>query len=405
VSTERDALRSARRRMAGLTAAAVAVTLLVVGGVVLAVTLREQGGEAGRLLSHATGDVDDVDHLPSDVAAWQRRPDGSEERSPGAPGWLPVRRDVQRVLAVSGPRVVERTVERTGSTYELRTERRPDGIVVQAAWSGAAHLRETTRLVTAVVVAMLVGLGLSVLVGVLVARRAIAPLELAMARQRRFVADASHELRTPLTLLTTRAQLLERSLRRDRAGTHAQAEALVADARRMGEVVTDLLLAASLEAQPDRREPVDVRAVATAAVEAAQSHAAERGITLSGPLPGEPSVVLGTLGPLRRVVDALVDNATRHAPRDGSVEVAVVSAGRRVVLRVADNGPGIDPAVVGRLFERFAHAPAADGRERSGFGLGLALVREVVEAHGGTVTGRDGPDGGAVFEVSLPSAT
>ena len=175
----------------------------------------------------------------------------------------------------------------------------------------------------------------------------------------------------------------------------------MADARRMGEVVTDLLLAASLEAQPDRREPVDVRAVATAAVEAAQSHAAERGITLSGPLPGEPSVVLGTLGPLRRVVDALVDNATRHAPRDGSVEVAVVSAcGRRVVLRVADNGPGIDPAVVGRLFERFAHAPAADGRERSGFGLGLALVREVVEAHGGTVTGRDGPDGGVASQAA-----
>jgi signal transduction histidine kinase len=390
--------------MAGLTAAAVAMTLLVVGGVVLAVTLHEQSGEAGRLLAHATEDVDDVDHLPSDVAAWQRRPDGTEELSPGAPAWLPVRVDVRRVRAAATPQTLRRTVARDGSTYELRTERRPDGIVVQAAWSGAAHRRETTRLVTAVVVAELVGLGLSVLVGVLVARRAIAPLELAVARQRRFVADASHELRTPLTLLTTRAQLLERSLRHGGEGAHPQAEALVADARRMGDVVTDLLVAASLEAQPERRERVDVRAVATAAVEAAQAHAAERGITLSGPLPGEPSIVLGTIGPLRRVVDALVDNATRHAPRDGSVEVAVATADRRVVLRVGDNGPGIDPAVVGQLFERFAHAPAADGRERSGFGLGLALVREVVEAHGGTVNGRDGPDGGAVFEVSLPSA-
>jgi signal transduction histidine kinase len=390
--------------MAGLTAAAVAMTLLVVGGVVLAVTLREQSGEAGRLLSRATGDVDDVDRLPSDVAAWQRRPDGREQRSPDAPRWLPVRADVERVLLPGGPRVVERSVERAGSAYDLRTERRPDGIVVQAAWSGAAHRRETTRLVTAVLVAELVGLGLSVLVGVLVARRAMAPLELALARQRRFVADASHELRTPLTLLTTRAQLLERRLRHDGDTSHPQAEALVADARRMGDVVTDLLLAASLEAQPERGEPVDVRAIATAAVEAAQALAAESGVTVSGPQPGASATVLGTAGALRRVVDSLVDNASRHTPRGGSVEVAVTSGGGRVVLEVADDGPGIDPAVAGRLFERFAHAPAAENRSRSGFGLGLALVREVVEAHGGTVAGRDGPHGGAVFEVSLPSA-
>jgi signal transduction histidine kinase len=114
--------------------------------------------------------------------------------------------------------------------------------------------------------------------------------------------------------------------------------------------------------------------------------------------------VLGAGGALRRVVDALVDNAVGHAPDGGHVTVRVGRTGGAVLLHVRDDGPGIDPAVADTLFERFAHAPGPAGSTRAGFGLGLALVQEVVHAHGGTVTGRTGDGGGAVFEVHLPAA-
>ena len=408
MSDESRALRSATRRLAVMTAAAVSLALLVVGALVLAVVLREQRGEGTAALARAVSDVDDVADQPAGVQVWQRRSDGTVRRSPGAPGWLPVRPDVAAV----GPDrpTLDRTVSRAGDSYLLRTAWR-EGTVVQASWSNTAQQRERDRVLTAVLVAELVGLALSAVIGLTLARRAIRPLSDAVTRQRRFVADASHELRTPLTLLTTRAQLLERTLRR---GTdpvaHASSEALVTDARRLGDVVSDLLLAASLDAHPHLRERVDVHGLACAAVAAAQPHAAEQGRSLRvagddvGPSGRGDVDVLGAGGALRRVVDALVDNAVGHAPAGGHVVVEVERAGPSVLLRVRDDGPGIDPAVADRLFERFAHAPGPAGSSRAGFGLGLALVHEVVQAHGGTVAGRTAAGGGAVFEVRLPAA-
>jgi signal transduction histidine kinase len=364
------------------------------------------------VLGEAVRDIDDVSELPAEVRVWQQFPDGTVQRSPGAPSWLPVDAELRKLGAGADRR--QRTISRGGQSYVLRTQRRSDGIVVQAAWSDAEVSRERRRLVTAVVIAELVGLLLSAVLGLLLARRAIAPLAQAIARQRRFVADASHELRTPLTLLTTRAQLLERSLRPKStsrvADAHAQAEALVVDARRMGDVVSDLLFSASLDAEPARQQPVDLRRVARDSVEAARLHAQQRSVALTGPPPhGDATaawVVMGAAVPLRRVVDALVDNAVGHAPEGGTVLVEVLRDTDSIVLRVSDDGPGIDPSVAPRLFERFAHAPGpANGSSRASFGLGLALVREIVEAHRGTVSGSDGATGGAVFEVRLPRAT
>jgi signal transduction histidine kinase len=216
------------------------------------------------------------------------------------------------------------------------------------------------------------------------------------------VADASHDLRTPLTLLSTRAQLLERSLRRRDAASdeHAESQALVADTRRLAEVVEDLLLSASLADQPSRRETVDLAALARAAVESAGPYAAEQGVQLSGPGPGQsPMTVLGAAGPLRRVLDALIDNAVAHTLAGGHVTVRV-SAASKVTVQVVDDGTGIDPAVAPRLFDRFAHGPGTGGRRH--FGLGLALVREVVQAHHGNVDAGPTPGGGATFTVTLP---
>lgn len=404
--SDAHALRAATWRLAGVTAAAVSLALLVVGALVLVVVLREQGGQADSALRQAVTEADDVRDQPAPVRVWVRHPDGTTRSSPGAPAWLPVR----RLVAAAGPagHQADSTVQRAGESYRVRTVRRADGLVVQATYDLRTAAEERERLVTAVLVSEVVGLLLSLLLGLLLARRAIAPLAAALERQRRFVADASHELRTPLTLLSTRAQLLERSLRlRGASDVHAQSTSLVADTRRMAGVVDDLLLSASLAAHPHRREPVDLRAVADLAVAAAADHAHQLGVVLVGPgepepgtgQQGRPTTVLGAPGPLRRVVDSLLDNAMTHTPEGGTVRVDV-TGGARVVVRVSDDGPGIDPAVAPRLFHRFSHTSASAGG-RASFGLGLSLVREIVEAHGGHVSGQTDPAGGATFTLTM----
>jgi two-component system OmpR family sensor kinase len=393
------ALRAATRRLAALTAGAVTVVLLLVGGLLLAVVSREQAAEAHTALRQAVLDADDLLSHPSTVGVWTQAADGTQRRSPSAPTWLPVAAAVGAVSSIDLGHTDERTVTRKGEDYRLLTVR--DGhTVTQATTSTDPQSDEQHRLLTGLVVAEIVGLGLSVLLGGLLARRAMSPLVTAMDRQRRFVADASHELRTPLTLLSTRAQLLERSLRHRDATSdeHAESQALVADTRRLAEVVDDLLL--SLADQPSRRETVDLVARARAAVAAAGPYAAEQGVQISGPGPGEsPVTVMGAPGPLRRVLDALIDNAVAHTLAGGHVTVRVTAASK-VTVQVVDDGTGIDPAVAPRLFDRFAHGPGTGGRRH--FGLGLALVREVVQAHHGSVDAGPTPGGGATFTVTLP---
>lgn len=393
---ELRAVRAVTRRLAVATAAAITVLLVVVGIVAAGVVWREQGAEARRALRRAVVDLDDLRNTPAGTAVWLREPGGAVRTSPDAPGWLPVRRGVAAVTPAD-PRD-ERRVRHGGQDYRVYTIR-SNGVVAQSVASTRPEQRERSRLLTGLAVAELAGLAMSVLLGTVLARRATAPLLTSMRRQRRFVADASHELRTPLTLLSTRAQLLERSLRRSAPEAHEESAALVADTRRLAEVVDDLLLSASLSDQPARREQVDLAELARAAVAAAQAHASAQGVALRLAA-DEPVSVHGVPGPLRRVVDALLDNALSHTPPGGCVEVRV-EAGPPATVAVVDNGPGIDPSVAPHLFDRFAHGSATGGRRH--FGLGLALVREVVEAHGGSIDAGATPGGGATFTVTLPA--
>ncbi len=396
------ALHTATRRLAALTAVAITAVLVIAGAVAWTVVYREQQAESRGQLQRAVLDVDDLASAPPTIGVWAGSSTG-ERRSPAAPSWLPVR---AAVAAVTGDQVRdERRVSRGGEDYRVLTVRR-DGDVVQATISSSEHSEERDRLLTGLLAAEVGGLALSLLLGGLLARRAIAPLATAMAKQRRFVADASHELRTPLTLLSTRAQLLERALRVPASGAseavHGESVALVEDTRRLAGVVEDLLLSASLAEHPAHRDPVDLAEIAESAVAGARAHAGELRVELTGPAYERAVTVLGAPGPLRRVVDALLDNALTHTSPGGHVRVEV-EPGDPTQLRIVDDGAGIDPAVADHLFDRFAHGATAGGGRRP-FGLGLSLVREIVAAHGGTVVAGGTPGGGATFTVSLPPA-
>jgi two-component system, OmpR family, sensor kinase len=398
--SETAAVRRAWLTLAVQSTLALAVVLVIVGGVAWLLLLHNERVAEDGLLRQAVRPAarDDVTDPPPGIALFvvggNRRVVGA---TPGTPGGV---FDAGGLRAsATSPVWGNRTV--AGVRYRSLTV--GDG----AGWMQAAlDLRgrdaERRRVLGVGLAAGLVGVLAAGAMGLLLARRAIAPLGEAIARQGRFVADASHELRTPLTLLHTRAQMARRDFKAgdlDHAGE--EVAALERDAGRLGEVIEDLLLSAELGGDGVERARVDMGALAAEAALAVEGYAAAAGVRITSQV--EQVWVLGAPTALRRVVLSLLDNAVAHAARpDGQVGLTVVAEVDEALLEVRDNGAGFDDQVASRLFDRFARGSDAGGRRR--FGLGLALVREVMAAHGGQVEAASRPGGGATFRVRLPLA-
>jgi two-component system OmpR family sensor kinase len=221
------------------------------------------------------------------------------------------------------------------------------------------------------------------------------------ARLRRFVADASHELRTPLTSIRGYAELFRRGAEERPEDLATSMARIEAEAERMGVLVDDLLLLARLDqGRPLGRERVDVATIVADAVEAAHAIDPDREIEMSA---SADSAVEGDAGRLRQVVDNLIENARVHTPPGTPTHVDVGREDGAVVVRVTDTGPGMDPVVAERAFDRFYRGDPARARATGGAGLGLSIVAAIVEAHGGTVEVTNGAPGTSV-EVRLPAA-
>lgn len=228
----------------------------------------------------------------------------------------------------------------------------------------------------------------------------LARLDEAIARERRFVADAGHELRTPLALLQAELELAERRPRNAdelTASLHSARE----EVERLSLLAEDLL---DLAAAESGGAPLDVREIALGEVLeavaqrfAGRAERAGRNIHVAA-----PSVIRLTAdrGRLERAVANLVDNALHHG--GGEVTIATSVRGDRVVISVADRGTGIPTSVASHVFEPFTSSPGVGGRR--GSGLGLAIVRAVAEAHGGSVRAGSSPVGGAVVSIEIPVA-
>jgi signal transduction histidine kinase len=220
-------------------------------------------------------------------------------------------------------------------------------------------------------------------------------LQAADRRQRQFIADAAHEMRTPLAGITTFLEV---------AASHPATvdrddliERLLAAHRRFGDLVNDLLTLASIDAgAPTRYRPVDLAAV----VRDSTAHLVTTRVQLTTTT-ADTAIVLGNPTQLSRVVTNLVDNAIRHASQ--SVAISVTSQATEAIVTVADDGPGIPADRQEEIWRRFVRLGEDRGRPRGGTGLGLALVKEIVTAHGGRATVRN-TDPGAVFTVALPLA-
>ncbi len=219
-----------------------------------------------------------------------------------------------------------------------------------------------------------------------------------------FLATVSHELRTPLTSVLGFLQLV----REDEAGglpaEHRRFLDIVdRNARHLQALVDDLLLVGRAgEGQLQLEvEEVDLAALAAGCVEGAELAAAERGVRLDLDA-GSPVVLDADRRRLGQLLDNLIANAIKFSPERGTVHVAVAFEGGNAVLEVADEGAGIPEDEQQHVFERFFRASGASGARVPGTGIGLAIVKAIVDAHGGGITVRSAPGQGASFRVELP---
>ena len=226
-----------------------------------------------------------------------------------------------------------------------------------------------------------------------------AETEDALGRQREFVADASHELRTPLTSILANLELLESDLEGE---PQEIASSALRSSRRMRRLVADLLLLARADAgRRSPHAPVDLTAVARDAATEAQAVASAHPLSLD--LQG-PVVVEGAGDDLHRLMLNLIENAFVHTETGTPVTVSVRQEDGTAIVEVADRGPGVPQAMRERVFERFARAARDAAPPAPGSGLGLSIVRAVVDAHDGSVELSDAEGGGARFVVRLPAS-
>lgn len=224
-------------------------------------------------------------------------------------------------------------------------------------------------------------------------------------RMRRFVADASHELRTPLASIRGYSELSLRALQHAHGpdtteSTQTSLERIQAQSLRMTRLVEDLLLLARLdEGQELVHGSVDLTQLALEGLADARPTAPEHRWSVD--VPEEPVVTLGDAGRLHQVVANLLANARTHTPAGTEITLSVDREDGEAVIRVRDDGPGIDPEVRDELFARFARGDSSRARQTGGTGLGLAIVRAIVEGHDGTITVASEP-GDTTFTVRLP---
>jgi signal transduction histidine kinase len=320
-------------------------------------------------------------------------------------------RDIREAEIPAPVRVVTSTGASTSATTPIRVLTEPvtfrnQPFFIQVVGDRTTEERTLRVLVTVLVVGGAVALLVASGVGAAYANRALVPIRRslvsqreALRRQREFAADASHELRTPLTVMRASVEDLERHPEQPVAEVGTALTDIRDEIDHLTSMVDDLLLLARSDsgAVELERVPLDLGDVASSGASSLTRLAAERDVRLIvDPAPAE---VAGDPARLRQLVGILVDNAIRHAPADSRVDVRVRTDGPDAVLVVEDEGPGIRPEDLPRVFDRFYRAAGAPG---GGTGLGLAIAAWIVERHGGRIAAANREPTGARFMVRLP---
>lgn len=303
----------------------------------------------------------------------------------------------------------------------------PEGSVCRAA-TGWISQHNLALIVTAVIVGLLlIALLFSVLDARLQARAASLDASLAIAEERKalylqevearveaerinqlkdeFLSTVSHELRTPLNAILGWSQLLAQKEQVGEEMLRKGLDTIERNARVQVQLIDDLLDMSRILSGKVRLDlqPVKPAEFVGAVVESLRPTAMAKRIRLEAELDEEAGPVLADTGRMQQVLWNLVSNAVKFTPSGGLVEVALWREGEQMAIRVRDNGPGIHPDFLPHVFDRFRQADTSTTRQHGGLGLGLSIVRQLVELHGGTVAASSAGEGqGATFTVHLP---
>jgi signal transduction histidine kinase len=244
------------------------------------------------------------------------------------------------------------------------------------------------------------------LAGMSAALRAALQRQAALEEERRlFIGAIVHDLHTPLFVLRGYLQGLENGV----ATTPQKVAAYVAECRTrvdaLARLIADLFAYTKVEYldQALQQEPLDLGALLRQTMAVLQPLAAEKDLVVTLEGPDAPCPLVGDRHLLTRAVENLVDNALRHTPAGGEIRVSWGAEGTQLVVRVADTGPGIAAHDVPHLFTPLYRGESSRNRQTGGAGLGLAIARRILQAHGGDLTAANRTTGGAVFTMTLPA--
>jgi two-component system phosphate regulon sensor histidine kinase PhoR len=247
---------------------------------------------------------------------------------------------------------------------------------------------------------------------VLVALHDLTPLRRVEEMRADFVANASHELRTPLAALSGFIETLRGPARDDAAARERFLGIMQAQANRMARLIDDLLSLSRIELNahllPDQQ--VDVVPIVRQVADSLQTLARDRGVEVKVSAATDRLMVLGDRDELIRVFENLVENALKYAASGKRIDINLAAVGppsgpREARVAVRDYGPGIEPEHLPRLTERFYRVDVGESRAQGGTGLGLALVKHILNRHRGRLTIESTPGKGATFTAQLPLAT
>jgi two-component system sensor histidine kinase MprB len=359
-------------------------------------------------------------------------PNGTVRRPPSESRALPIDRATLKLARSGGsPFFRDATVDDVHLRVYATTD--ADGGAVQVARPLTEVDRSLDRLLVVVILVGVAGIAVAALLGMLVARAALAPvarftrrtealtadpdpsqrldlegrdelarlarsfnttldaLERSVQAQRQLVADASHELRTPIATLRANVQTLEQADRLSLEDRESLRADIIEELDSLTALVADVVELARGAGTPAMADDVALDRIVESAVHRARRRAPDLRFTERL----EPTLVTASPEQVERAVTNLLDNAVKWSPPDGEIEVTL----REGVLSVRDQGPGFKDRDLPHVFDRFYRAD--DARRQPGSGLGLAIVRQAVEAHGGHAEAANDPRGGARLEVSF----
>ena len=299
-------------------------------------------------------------------------------------------------------------------TTPIRHPQDPNGQVlgyVQVA--GRLDVRDAQRqnLFGSLVLVALLSLGGALVMALLIARRALAPIAAAAARERALVASASHELRTPASVILSSAEILEREGLVKPAGLELL-RGIAAESERLGRLSADLLTLSSRQTNAEGGErmvtvdlqPINLNDVGREVIERAGPLVKRVGLGLRANIGRKRLTIAGDTDRLIQLVLGLVENAIRHSPASGSITIGTSVAEGFATIWVDDEGPGVPLSERERIFEPF-YRGAGQPRSHGGAGLGLAIARSIATAHNGTIAAETAVGGGARMIVRIPLAS